>query len=62
QGTETFSVVKGVLEKQRPVFESYLREAVLGLENQRRRLQAHLQHDPAPQNVVNESSAQVRRA
>jgi len=62
QATETFTVIKAVLEKQKPLFESYWREAVLGLENHRRRLQAHLQHDTASQNVVNESSAQVRRA
>jgi len=42
---ETFPVVKAVWEKQRPVFQSYWREAVLGLENQRRRLQAHVEHD-----------------
>ena len=47
--TETFSLVKAVLEKQRPVFESYWREAVLGLENQRRRLQAHVEHDTTSQ-------------
>jgi cellulose synthase/poly-beta-1,6-N-acetylglucosamine synthase-like glycosyltransferase len=34
-----------VWEKQRPVFQSHWREAVLGLENQRRRLQAHVEHD-----------------
>ncbi|HKA20569.1 MAG TPA: glycosyltransferase family A protein [Blastocatellia bacterium] len=55
QATETFSLVKAVLEKQRPVFESYWREAVLGLENQRRRLQAHVEHDTASQNVVDEA-------
>jgi peptidoglycan/xylan/chitin deacetylase (PgdA/CDA1 family)/glycosyltransferase involved in cell wall biosynthesis len=47
--TETFSLVKAVLEKQRPVFESYWREAVLGLENQRRRLQAHADQDTTSQ-------------
>jgi len=62
QATETFTVIKAVLEKQKPFFESYGREAILGLENQRRKLQAHLQHEPASQNVVNESSTQVRRA
>jgi len=46
QRTEMLPVIKAVLEKQNPVFESYWREAVLGLENQRRRLQAHLQHAP----------------
>ena len=56
QGTEMFPVVKAVLEKQRPLFESYWREAVLGSENQRRSLQAHLQHDPASQNVPVASS------
>ena len=56
EGTEMFPVVKAVLEKQRPLFESYWREAVLGLENQRRRLQAHLQHDPASQNIPVASS------
>ena len=53
--TETFSLVKAVLEKQRPVFESYWREAVLGLENQRRRLQAHVEHDTASQNMLDEA-------
>jgi hypothetical protein len=42
---EMFPVVKAVWEKQRPVFQSHWREAVLGLENQRRRLQAHVEHD-----------------
>jgi GT2 family glycosyltransferase len=53
--TETFSLVKAVLEKQRPVFESYWREAVLGLENQRRRLQAHVEHDTASQDMLDEA-------
>jgi hypothetical protein len=39
-----------VWEKQSPVFQSYWREAVLGLENQRRRLQAHAEHDTTSQN------------
>jgi len=47
--TETFPVVKAVWEKQRPVFQSYWREAVLGLENQRRRLQAHADQDTTSQ-------------
>jgi len=55
QRTELPPVVKAVLEKQRPVFESYGREAVLGLENQRRRLQAHVQPDIGSQNVVEEA-------
>jgi glycosyltransferase involved in cell wall biosynthesis len=55
QATETFSLVKAVLEKQRPVFESYWREAVLGLENQRRRLQAHVEHDTASQDMLYEA-------
>jgi glycosyltransferase involved in cell wall biosynthesis len=42
---EMFPVVKAVWEKQRPVFQSHWREAVLGLENQRRRLQAHVEYD-----------------
>jgi hypothetical protein len=62
QQTETFTVVKAVLEKQKPLFESYWREAVLGLENQRRKLQAHLQHQPPSSDVANESNAQVRQA
>jgi hypothetical protein len=62
QGTETFTVVKAVWEKQTAIFERYGREAVLGLENQRRRLQAHLQHEPPPLHIANASSAQVRRA
>jgi glycosyltransferase involved in cell wall biosynthesis len=48
--TEMFPVVKAVWEKQSPVFQSYWREAVLGLENQRRRLQAHAEHDTTSQN------------
>jgi GT2 family glycosyltransferase len=48
--TQMFPVVKTVWEKQSPVFQSYWREAVLGLENQRRRLQAHADHDPTSQN------------
>jgi glycosyltransferase involved in cell wall biosynthesis/peptidoglycan/xylan/chitin deacetylase (PgdA/CDA1 family) len=50
--TELLPVVKAVLEKQRAVFESHGREAVLGLENQRRRLQAHLEHDTASLNAL----------
>src|SRR5262245_26592857 len=53
--TETVFLVKAVLGKQRPVFESYWREAVLGLENQRRRLQAH-----ADQDTISQSDAGVR--
>jgi peptidoglycan/xylan/chitin deacetylase (PgdA/CDA1 family) len=56
QASETFSLVKAVLGKQRPLFDSYWREAVLGLENQRRRLQAHVEHDAAAQNVSVPSS------
>ena len=47
--TETFPVAKAVWEKQRAVFQSYWREAVLGLENQRRRLQAHADQDTTSQ-------------
>jgi glycosyltransferase involved in cell wall biosynthesis/peptidoglycan/xylan/chitin deacetylase (PgdA/CDA1 family) len=54
--TKTFSVVKAVWEKQRPVFQSYWREAVLGLESQRRRLQAHAEQDTAAQNDAGASS------
>jgi cellulose synthase/poly-beta-1,6-N-acetylglucosamine synthase-like glycosyltransferase len=48
--TDTFPVVKAVWEEQRPVFQRYWREVVLGLENQRRRLQAHAEQDTAAQN------------
>jgi glycosyltransferase involved in cell wall biosynthesis/peptidoglycan/xylan/chitin deacetylase (PgdA/CDA1 family) len=52
RSAENVEIIKPVLEKQRALFDSHWKEALLGFENQRRRLEAKLTDEALPDGAL----------